>query len=987
MNIFRSLRIHIILAVLFVLQSDAFAASPSFEGDPTMDEIYQVHADIYFMRRQINQNIEMAVREAFLKWLYDGIVDEVKKRKRTNPELTLEALNPPELKGYSDESYNLPENIDEAPPQIAFSAYEKFDRDEYNHKYLHARLIKNELIKSANSEQRQRMFSRDLKSTIFTYRDGYYSEAILKFDELIKEYGFNDLDDIFFYRGESYFAMNLNILAIKDFEAVNSSGSANTFYHKTALRRLISLYGDTGKIAKVRELWSIFQEKYSQYPDDDYWQTLELVARYLMLDGKLEEAILLFDQIPQSSDLFIQSQLYAAQTTLMQLDLDEAEERFNKLIFGKYGKIKISKDIKNQSRLKIGYVYFLRGEFNSAFRQFSEVEGKGKLKEIALISSAWAAYRLNAFEHVITVCNSFKSQFPNSEYQYEATALMGHCREIIGQDSTAVDLFEEIMTAVDDRQDYREFIYEKQQISKISADLKLIENEVFGENRKELFPKYLSIREKLFLLRQKTRLAEGFKANPGLGGMIVEQATLAKIINGQQALEAALDSAEDRKSLNKYERILTNLSDLSYQISGGIKYELSRTNLSQREEKRRYESSISDSLGKRTLQELGFINASLEKVKMLKSSASSTNNPELMIDLTAVGDDLQMMKNRLLNVQTSLSAYGDVEVSSNLDEWSDFAYLRYTYGGLDFDNFSAQQDRLTELDGYIQQLSQILAVRHRVDDDTTELATNLILASAPGEEPYRAPPVPLWGTDVEAALAVPTTLEAAAVSDTTMIEEIDEEKASEPVEEEEGEDSSESDGDGEVGEEEEFAQPDDQTAPPSLDTEETESGSDDKSDTGETSDEDEPESGQPLDEPADPVEASESDKEESLDDEAVPTAGDTDADPSEKPEEPTLDDTAVPDEGAVADPGTETQPVISNEGAEDSLPDESQEAPDADTPEQNEEESNQESSPPGDVDKPAEELTPEEPESLDPEDDIPSVEPDPDPNKEDPTQP
>ncbi len=774
MKIFGSLSIFVSLAVLTVFTPIAHSATISekeISREPPKEDLYQVYAELFFMKRELNQAMEMSVREGFLNWLYYGIVLEVRKRKSSDPDLTLDALNPIELEGYSEETYQLPENIDDLPLQESYLAHEKFERDEYNHKYLKARLIKEKLITTASPKQRLRMFNKDLSSTITTYTEGHYTEAVLKFDELIKEYGFDDLDDIFFYRGESYFALNLSNIAIRDFERVISSPNVDPKYHKTALNRLISLYGNLGNLEKLKEHWENFQESYSATQDNEYWQVVELVARYLMIVGDLTGSKALFDQIPQSNGLFPSSQLLAAQSSLMQLDLDDAERRFNLLISYNNGNVPVSPEITNEAILKLGYVNFLRGDYNDAYSYFSEVNGDESLREIALISSAWSLYRINAYDKVINTCTDFVSQFPNSEYQYEAIALMGHCQEVIGQDTIAVNLFEEIMSAVDDRQDYRDFVYEKRQIANLSSDLNLIESEVFGKNRRESFDKYLSVRKKLTTLKQKIRLAEGYKSNPDLEDMVVEQALLANVINGQNELEETLLTIQDRIKISDYEEILTNLSDLSHQVSGGIEYQLSQLNLTQREEKQRHEAMLSDSLVQSTNREIQSIDKSLEKVNDIKNSIADANSPELMIELTAINVDLQNMRKKLLHAQTNLSGYGEVEMTSSLDEWSDFAYLRFTYGGLNFDNFSAQQNRLVELDKYIQQLSQILADRNRVDEDSTKLSPNLLLASGPGEEPYRAPPIPLWGDNVGVFSDDKASLESDTVSDTSAAEE------------------------------------------------------------------------------------------------------------------------------------------------------------------------------------------------------------------------
>jgi len=971
MKIIGSLSVFVILAVLIVFQPIAFSSSSLPDDGLTEDELYQAYVNIYFVKQELDQTREMSVRESFLKWLYDGIISEVQSRKKKSSDQTLEILNPPGLQGFDENSYKLPENLEESSPKISNSAREKYLRDEYRHKYLKARLIKDKLIATATDKQRKRLLKKDLNSTIDTYMYGRYTEAILKFDELIKEYGFTDLDDIYFYRGESYFAMKLWSAAIQDFERVVSSNSLDSHYQKTSLNRLISLYGNMGYYDKVKEHWEAFQGAYSEELDDEYWQVVEVVARYMMVAGELTNAISLIDQIPQTSEVYINSHQLAAQSALMQLELDDAESRFNALNVPKIGNTKISSNIQNDARLKLGYVRFLRGDYRDAHNMFRQVEGNAKHKEIALISSAWSLYRINVFDQVIATCDMFITQFPNSEYKYEALALMGHCREVLGQDTLAVDLFEEIMSAVDDRLDYRDFVYEKKQISNLSNELSLIESEVFGENRRDLFNKYLSVREKLISLKEEVKLAEGLRSNPEIGDMIVEQARLVRLIEGQQDIENLLGSLDHKRSILKYQNILTSLDNLTSKISHGINYELSRSNVTQREEKRRHEAILSDSLARNTVRELQSIDNSLVLVHEIRNNMYDDSSPELLLELTTLNDDLHSMRQNLLHIQTDLSSYGQVELTSNLDEWSDFAYLRYTYGGLDFDNFAAQQDRIVELDSYIQKLSKILSERNRASSDMSNLSDALVLASSPGDDPYNAPPIPLWGEVVmsndQNVRSVPNV---ESVSDTSVVDESPESN---------GLDDSEITGD---QSKEEQAIPTDGSAEP-LENEQF------SPETGEQIEQEDEAESTTEDGDVSPDPAIEEQKPKGDETESEPEAGEISSDPKSEEQVPLEDD----QDGAKSTPiEGEDSPSPENEiNPESSIESQGEEKP-ADVPESSDTDGKQKEPDPAEsqgdedgsssVEKPSENNKSDENVG-----DVPLVEPDQDPSKEDPTQP
>ncbi len=750
----------LIVAIFFLLfmPKENYAAQVS-ENMPQDDFLYEAYSDYYFFKRSIEFDKEMTLREAFLKWLLDGIVIEAADRRKEDAQGTLQSIDPPELKGMNNNLTPLPEDFNDLPRNQQYSLLESNSKEEYQAKFLRARLIKSKLIKSSNPTQRQRMFNEDLKSAIFSYRDGFYSEAILEFTELIESYGYRDIEDIHFFRGESYYALQLYHKAEQDYKKVIESNDSDG-YKVSALSRLLMISGDRGDISGLAKYLELIKQNTANDKNQDFWQIEYNAALYFMYAGQFQHAMEVFDTIPTDFPNFINAKYFAAQCALMLVDLDDAEGRFYALTQGKLHGKKVSAITKNKATLKLGYVDFLRGDYDLAFVNFTKVKGDSTLLERSQIASAWALYHIGMTDKSYEMVNQFKTTFPNSEYLFEAEALVGYCREIAGDDSSALKQYEEILFAMDDRQDYRNFNYERNEIIRTIAAMTQLEPIMFEYNRKDLFPRYLELRKSLGVLTQKIRMIEGYKSNPGIAEMIAEQARLMKTIQDQKAFEDELVLREKGKLITKLEDVYDDLYDIAEQIDLGVKYELSKRNLIQREEKQRFQQTRVDSLKSYYNREIAKLDQTLTQITQEKQKALDQGDDIVYSCLTDLEYQMNLLQNSVAKVNVDLRNQNSPDIDSQLDTWSDFAYQRRQYGGLKFDEFYARQTRVDQLDQYVQKLTALKNSRINATQDTVSLPADLLPASAPGMPTHFAPPMPLWESSVISA-TIPTEDEVA----------------------------------------------------------------------------------------------------------------------------------------------------------------------------------------------------------------------------------
>lgn len=704
------------------------------------DEVFNAHAAAYFFNRHIEFTREISLLELYLTWLYNSITNEVSKRRKEDPLQTREALSLSEL---DKKDFSISDEIDNLPFLARYLAWEENYREEFNYKYLQARLIKTRLIKNSNSSQKNRMYQADLESAMASYRYGLYREAILQFDEVFTQYNISATPGVHFYRGESYFALKLYELASLDYHQVISLSSRPSNFNRIALERLILLECSSPNPQVLVDLWEKYENNYGQNQDQDYWNAKETVARNIALNGDLISAKNIFDEIPPSYNNHAQVQLMSAECSLALLDLDDAENRLMNLI-----KQRIPAKVRDRAVLKLGYICFISGDYDLAIANFNLLRGNSAYKEEADIAAAWAVYKIGAFPKAAALGEKFLNDYPQSQFLYEALSLIGYCNDMTGNDEEAMQKFQVVMTAIDDRQDYYDFNYERKTIQDLSVQITKLEEAIFVNNERDLLPSLLTLKQKQRNLYEAAIVAEGIKTSPKLRQLLEEQLQIYRAYLDYIEFDDTVLETGTPKIKNQFDDSYGLLTEQASLVRSAITFHLKQKTLIQREEQIRFETTNKDSSIAAVSRDLEQTRKLLEETSQVLSHTSGMNvSPELLVDLAGVRTELLIQNDALVRVQSDLKSNQlsvSDNVKSNLDEWSDFAYQQYAYKGLDFDGFFTKRDRINQIDNNIGFINRLLDARRRAADQREALPEELMLASKPGEPPYMAPPVPMW---------------------------------------------------------------------------------------------------------------------------------------------------------------------------------------------------------------------------------------------------
>ncbi len=738
-------------AVILFLTLFCFLPESVFGAPPTaaeQDSLFKDNATQYFNQRGFGFSQEAYLYESYLIWLYQGIQKEAAKRRKEDWQATLDALAPLDVNTLNDSLYIVKEDLSKVDIKEAYLSWERMQRDKFNRKYASARHIKDKLLDNANSEQKLRMFRYDLKTAINSYKSYDYNIAIIRFNEVIDLYDYNDIGDVLFFRGESFFALALYDRAKIDYEDAIEK-STDTEIRLNSQQRLLSIAGQDGNLKEMRRIWSDYQTESGETPDEYYWETLDLYAHFLMGFGEWQEALESFDSFNEESGYFARGKLKAADCALAMLDYFGAESRYSQFTAGMISSPDLNRDMRREALLRLGYIEYIRNNYFDAYAILLEVEGDDDIAEKAMILSAWSVFKVNDYEKVIDICNRFLDKFPKTENYYEAYCMLGYSGEVLGKQDSAMSNYRVVMGAVDDKQSYQVFNYEKKNIANSLGELKLLEPALFLNKRDADFLRYNDLRKRLSKLMSQIRLAESSKATDKATELIAELKLLRGTFLEIETLEKKLYTTQDARLIRSYEMMMGKLLNLAADVNDGIDYSLWQKTLIQREEQNHFEARFGDSLRVQFKVEWESSEKSLKRVREMMKEAESLEADDLMIELSEVELNLLNHQQQLLLIKLQLNNIGDDEVASNLDWWSWFAFQRHSTAGLAFDHLYMREQRQKELDKYIGRINRILADRRAGIVEEVELTENLELSSEAGEESYTAPLVPLWQPEEE----------------------------------------------------------------------------------------------------------------------------------------------------------------------------------------------------------------------------------------------
>jgi tetratricopeptide (TPR) repeat protein len=682
--------------LLPLMQLQAFTSEDSTQFQEELRE--------YYRNQIIDFNYELSLKEAALLGQLRSLNRELRQRGDFTPPASFfdnsidSFVTEIRVSEELVNSINLPRRVD-AWMQQQRSILEAKSLKIDNHKFL--------LIENSRNDQLLRMFRFDLEMAAYTYANGHYELAIMQFEDIIRYYNYLNLDDVYFLLAESNFAA-LHYEAARQHYLYIQNRFPDNPWQGPLMDHLLYSWFSSGNYQEITTFFESQKMMILTLPEEWRNEILYMVGVSYYQTDKYEIALELLQQT--GGDYALRSRHLQATCCIFLDETDQAQE----LLIGlgdikiKRGNRELNRYIRDDANIKMGYLMFERGEFQNALAAFGRVDVDSPLADNAILGRAWAEINVSDYENAIEYSRQLIELYPGSRFIFEAYVLAGHAYEMFDLQDNSVAYYTHVLQEGERFNRIQEYTDERRNIVMELKKLRQLEATVFDEEDLAGYHDYLELNEELNTLYHRVRYLLLMEANEAMREYIIERAAIQRL--QQQLLEVTdpvLASADPEIIATVRDlRHTSRLLDKRIVLSGLI--EIKRNPIVQLENEIAYRESLFDGVRAEVAEEQQLIATAVTESEQLVASCQAGDQFGDVVSSQVNRNMLHDLEGLLDRYQTRLHLNRREPVSSNISRWSDISFSRLALGKIQFNQLMEMDNRLQEVDGYLNAIDQLL---------------------------------------------------------------------------------------------------------------------------------------------------------------------------------------------------------------------------------------------------------------------------------------
>lgn len=679
-----------------------FAVSSSVGGDANFAEL----RDSYFTFRSVQFAEELLLKEEFLSVLYKCTVAELKLRR--NEGLSSKILDFPI-------THMEAAHFDLESPELAnvhigerYRLWVEFEEGEYQRRYQTILTLRSALIESANADQKQRMFRRELEKTLRYYGDKNWQISGLLFDRLLEDYHYQDVDDLLFYQAEvciqeKQFDAALVYMNRLLNEVPNSQFRTKSY---TKLSEILSTLGNGWDLIR---LYRRYLDEKSPGDPAEMGGIHYRAAREEANLGHYQPAVEILKRVDPKSSYYFAAKYFMSDCLSALEEWPQAVDALTELIQMKRKNIPYDRwrMLIDEARIKLAYIYYEWEEYDKAEKLFDQVKSGSPFNDRVLLGKAWIAFQLDAYEEAIETSEELLRIYPLSTEIYEAGSLAGYCYEQIGEKNAAMASFYSVLEAGVGKNKLQTFSKERRRIHEALAQLQALEESVFSADDEQTFEDYKRARNLLEICLKRIGLAELLEVNAEMRSLVAERVLLNQLAQEHRTLEEEVIRTEDVELMADFvaleDRIYTIIDHLG---KIGLEH-IKSTPLYYKEAQIGYVNTLADTLSARIESGIASLQATLGETAQLYNEAFASKQADKCIEFGLRLDQGKEVLGQSYYNHTLAETSRRPMLTTRVDRWSDFSFNRYAMGGMEFDELERKYERLQQVEDYLLTLEEM----------------------------------------------------------------------------------------------------------------------------------------------------------------------------------------------------------------------------------------------------------------------------------------
>lgn len=599
------------------------------------------------------------------------------------------------------------ENFKEMTVSEYFKTWKAKRIAEYQVKLLNYEILRNHLIKTATSDERDRMLEREITNALLNYSGQNYELAEMQFQKIYNAYKdyYSNLDGVIFYKSEANFASHYYDAAQDGYLKIINEYPASRYVGQCYLRLVVIsyTYGWHGEFFKyfdkVKDIFTIDREDLNK---------VNYLAGYLYIQQNLyADAKGALENIKDVSKYYLPAQ-YLLGILFTNLEkYTQAKQIFEKIINQEnYPWTDLDYSIiKNESLLKLGYLHYQRGEYDKASVYFDQISKGYESYDAGLLGMAWTSLKQGQYDNAINKVDLICNNYLLSNYIYEALVLSAHCKRIQNRTDEAITDLRYVADAKYALSRVQEYNEERTRILKQLDELEQIEETVLDHQDKKLYPQVVKIRDlindALLTFRYRgavsSRLLEEYHdERKVLIRQIEEFDSIIQYAEQQGNKEMLADAFKQRyRLISMLERY--QLNQASSRGDYFVDYPLAT-----KEGGFIYRRGILNKLINDLVFEKQRVQKDLEMAAQLMTLSNEITKMDATIDLEIIEEDLKDLNNQLNQFQVWLANQKIEDIKPETEKWANFSGF-----GMSDINFVSYRERIEKIGGYQKNLALI----------------------------------------------------------------------------------------------------------------------------------------------------------------------------------------------------------------------------------------------------------------------------------------